>query len=308
MTTAILSPIARRVRALRLHQASALAIARAKKQAARDETRPNTERRALARMGRRQEACALSFHLRLHTPVGDATRIELRNPRSCMQPTCFLCARRKARTVRDRLVKLLHNVHGDDPGTVLLFATLTLRNEPWANLAAMCDRLAAAERRLFAMPAIKAAFTGRISSLEVVCRGTEHNPEAGAHLHLIVAAPSTYFDTDKTLYVSQARLTALFKDAARIDYKPIVHIARVRAPDGSTGGLSFASAAAECGKYCVKPAELFARGTERLIADPDVIAVLVKALHGRRMLKISGAFSKASRRINRNKKEEPATT
>ena len=304
------SPIARRVRALRLHQASTLAIARAKKQAARQSHRSDADRRRLANMGRRQEACGLSFNLKVVTPPNDATRIDLRNRRSCMQSSCFLCARKKARSVRQRIAALLAAVHADDPGIVFLFLTLTLRNEPWNDLAAMCDRVAAAEKRLLATPEIKAAFIGRISSMEVVCRGTTETPEAGVHLHLVVAAPATYFDKDKTLYISQARLTQLFKDAARIDYKPIVHIARVRALDGSTVGLSFTKAAAEIGKYCVKPAALFRGSTDKLVADPNTIAVLVKALHGRRMLKVCGVFSKASRRVKRQQKEvaTPTTT
>ena len=104
-------------------------------------------------------------------------------------------------------------------------------------------------------------------------------------------------------YLSQQRLTELFQQSLRADYKPIVHVARLRGFHGAVGNAAIPQALRELIKYCVKPAELFTREDDHLVADPGVIAVLARALHRRRMIRMTGLFATASRIQSRRRKE-----
>lgn len=169
----------------------------------------------------------------------------------------------------------------------------------------MLNHLAESQDRLLKHPLLKRAFLGVISAQEIVCRGTLEAPEAGAHNHLFAIGHTKYFDfdTDKPRYLSQAALTHIFQQCLRVEYKPIVHISRVRAADGSTGQLSIGSAIRECCKYCISPQDIFADHLEGLQADPHVIRVLNAALYRRRMIRMTGIFAKASRFRTKQQKE-----
>lgn len=304
-----LSPKARKARALRRHKESSLAVADACAEAARRAT--GEESRRLATAARRIHDCASSFAVHIVTPPGGVSRLVIRHGWDCRFPYCQVSARKKAAAARRKTKAIITIAQELEPMAPLVFLTLTARNEPWDDLAEMLDRLAAAEERFFHLQPVKNAFIGAISAREIVCRGTRTNPEAGAHTHLLVACHPAYFErsADQPRYLSQQAITLLFQRCLRASYKPIVHIQRVRAADGSTGPESIAHSVRELNKYIVKPAELFTKSARGLEADPDVIRVLARALYRRRMLRMTGIFAKASRIHNKQKEAgTPETT
>ena len=213
----------------------------------------------------------------------------------------MLSNQRKSAFSRRRLRTVVEDAGALEPSAPYVFLTLTARNRPWAELGLMLDELAEAEARFWRLDAVKRAFIGSITSHEIVCRGTKDNPEAGAHSHVLIACHPEYFDlhAPEPRYLSQARLTDLFQQSLRSDYKPILYIERVRADAMRPGHHDLGAALRELVKYCAKPSSLFTSGTRGLIADPSTIAVLSRALHRRRMLRVAGIFAKASRIHNK---------
>ncbi|MEQ1715125.1 MAG: hypothetical protein ABL907_03945, partial [Hyphomicrobium sp.] len=121
MTASPQSPLALRLRRYRLHHASGYAMAKAVKEAAVLAT--GAERKRLATNARRQELCALSFRARIVTPRGDASRLDLSNPRSCKQPSCFLCARQKAARMFVKFSEIVAIAHERHPTAPFLMVT-----------------------------------------------------------------------------------------------------------------------------------------------------------------------------------------
>lgn len=298
------SRITRQLHRLRRHAASSRAIARACLEATLiAEEEPHRLRLAVA--GRRIRECADSFYVNAFTDPGEATRLVIRHRRDCKHFLCPLSNRAKAARMRQKITTIVDIAQKATPHSPLLFLNFTIRNRPWSELAAQLDDLTAAQDRFWKLALVKRAFLGYITSHEVVCRGKPSAPQAGAHSHALVAAHPDYFSPTDNRYRSQRTLTQLFQQALRCEYPPIVHIARVRAPDGSTGGASLHWATKELIKYCIKPAELFKHGTDGLEADPAIIAVLARALYRRRMMRLGGVFAAASKVYSQQQKEDP---
>lgn len=302
-----LSPIGLQLRRYRTHRDSAFAIAKALRSAA--ETATEDERARLETAAERIRACARACHVRSVTPDHAETRLVIHHPCDCKSPLCPLSNRFKSMRQRRQIREIVRIAREQHPTAPLVFLTLTAKNRPWAELAAMLDDLADAEHRFWRLAPVKRAFIGAITSYEVVCRGTADQPAAGAHCHVLPACHPEYFNRASDRYLSQNQLSLLFQQALRADYKPIVHVARVRAANGSVGNESIPGAIRELVKYCVKPAELFTRNTEGLAADPTVIAVLARALYRRKMLRMTGIFATASRiRTQRKEVSRPKTS
>jgi hypothetical protein len=83
---------------------------------------------------------------------------------------------------------------------------------------------------------------------------TEATDEAHPHIHALLMVPSSYFGGDS--YLSQEQWTQLWRDCARLDYKPIVNVKAVK-PD-TEGGSEGARSVLEVVKYTTKPEDMAA--------------------------------------------------
>jgi hypothetical protein len=292
------------LRRLRLHRESSLALADAMRLSALDMP-VGYKRHRLLKRSRRIAACATSFYVKAITPAGEPTRVDIRHPRDCHDPICPLSSRFKAARVRKKVRAIIDDARAAHPDAHFVMLTLTMRNRPWDELSLALDEFARAVDRFWRLREVKRAYIGSITAFEIVCRGDSETPLAGVHCHALVACHPDYFDlaAPGTRYLSQHRLTHLFKLALRSDYRPIVHVSRGRDALGGIGPESIAWIVKELLKYVCKPNELFKRETAGLEADPHVIGVLSDALHRRRMLRIAGIFAMSSRTINRQAKE-----
>ena len=72
---------------------------------------------------------------------------------------------------------------------------------------------------------------------------------AHPHFHCLLMVPASYF---KKSYVTQSRWVQLWRQAARLDYDPVVDVRIVK----SRGADGIAGAVAEALKYAVKPSDM----------------------------------------------------
>jgi hypothetical protein len=299
-----LSPTARDLRRLHFHRESSLALADAMRLSAL-RMPVGYKRHRLLKRSRRIAACASSFYAKAITPDGEPTRIDIRHPRDCRDPVCPLSSRFKAARVRKKVRAIIDDVRAAHPEAPFVMLTLTMRNRPWNELHLALDEFGRAIDRFWRLREVKRAYIGSITAFEIVCRGDTAAPLAGVHCHVLCACHPEYFNLAQpnARYLSQHRLTQLFQLALRSNYRPIVHVARVRDALGGTGPESIGWVVKELLKYVCKPNELFKQKTKGLEADPHIIGVLSGALHRRRMLRIAGIFATSSRTINRQAKE-----
>lgn len=292
------SPVTRRYRRYRMQHAASFAIADALKNAPDILTPARTRR--LKVLARRIETCAITTIIKLETPPGDATRIVYRNKRRCRNGLCMPCARIRAREANQRIGKRLDTILADNPSSRFAFLTLTSRNQPITEVAAMFKAHEQALSRFWRNAAIARATTGHVTGLEIALRGTGSNWQAGVHSHSLVALHPDYFDRKANRYLSQRRLVALWRRALRTDYNPICHITAVPAGGDVKRNLR------ECVKYAVAPHKLFQSGNGYSV-DPLVATLLADTLYKRRLVRSGGVFA-GRQRAKKSKAKPPHPT
>lgn len=185
-----------------------------------------------------------------------------------------------------------------------VFITLTVRNVYGEDLSAEIDTLYYGVKKLFQTKEFRAAFHGAIRNLEVT-----HNLDINSkdyntyhpHFHCLVAVKPSYW---KKAYITQGRLTELWRAALGVDYKPRVHIEKVygrtldEKPDRpiEEGETPIAHAVAESVKYGSKPGDYIIPDDWDL--SVDAVRVLDQALANRRLINYSGIFREVKALLN----------
>lgn len=275
---------------LRHDKAAQRAVETAILRAAADEVF-QTDWAPLHRAGARLSTCRTNE--RVLEVAGLLPRAKRINERSCkIHPLCVPCSRRRAKQLRRRLMKALNWVWKKHPALRLVMLTLTSANTPLAELGDMYARHDAALRTLLRQPRIKSVFAGTFTSIEVSIRGAADRPEAGVHSHSLLLAPADY----ALRAIPHAELRERWGKALAVSYLPMVH---VRFADRSAFGddaSAIHNSIFEAAKYCVKPGgPHLTRTSDGLQFDPRVAAALLRGLHGRRLIRHTGLFTKALR-------------
>lgn len=278
------SPISRRFARFKMQLAASEAVGNALHRAL--PLSDHATKRRLKIAARRISACAASTTIKLQTPPGDATRIIYRNKRRCRNGLCPPCARVRARETVQRITRTLDRIIAEAPATRFAFLTLTSRNMPITEVAAMLALHERALARFFRANAINRAVQGHATGIEIAIRRCENSWHAGVHSHSLLALHPHYFDRTKNLYLSQAAIVAHWRKALRVDYKPVCHIKAIPNTDAVRGSLT------ECLKYAVAPHRLFEHGSTGISVDPLVAACLANALYKKRMRRTAGVFAR----------------
>jgi len=150
-----------------------------------------------------------------------------------------------------RFLKALPTIEAAYPKAHWLFLTLTLRNCEISNLRHTLRSMNEAWVRLIKRPEFAGNVQGWIRATEVT-RGQDDS--AHPHFHCLLMVHSYYFSGK--YYVTQSRWADLWRECARVDYRPIVDIRTVRARRGAPGEKPLRRALAETLKYAVKPSDM----------------------------------------------------
>jgi len=205
-------------------------------------------------------------------------RLKLVMARFCRVRHCPVCQWRRSLMWQARLLRALPKIESAFPTARWIFLTLTLRNCPITDLRSTIQYMNVSLNRLTKRPEFTFNTLGWIRSTEVTrgCDGSAH-----PHFHVLMMMRPSYFGRG---YVTQARWTELWRESARLDYTPIVHVQAVKSRHGSEHPLR--GAIAETLKYSTKPEDLM---------DRDWLLELTSQIHNLRFIGSGGLLKEVLR-------------
>jgi len=214
--------------------------------------------------------------------------LRLRAAHFCRVRHCPVCQWRRSLMWQARLLKALPDIEAAYPKSHWLFLTLTLRNCEISNLRQTLRHMNEAWGRLVKRPEFAGNVQGWVRATEVT-RGQDDT--AHPHFHCLLMVRPCYFDGKH--YVTQSRWTDLWRECARLDYKPIVDIRRVRARRGAPGETPLRQAVAEALKYAVKPSDM----------EGHWLIELTKQVHRLRFLATGGVLRNVLREFEESEQD-----
>jgi plasmid rolling circle replication initiator protein Rep len=249
---------------------------------------------------RRMTTCALSQHIRCITPDNDASRIEVTNRRACKIRICQQCEYRRACKMRNALIKQLEFIWEKHPEARAILVGLTTRNQPMfgGGLRNMLRLHQAGLNRFWKLKRITSVSLGTFSSIELACRGTPDAPMAGIHSHSVFFVPPAYFDKGPAIW--QPEFKAMWKQACRLNYEPIVDVRLVSAADGNTDHDAVRASMTEVAKYIVSSETFFTHQNGEISVDGRIALTILAAFHRQRLHRFDRCFAEAAKKARRS--------
>lgn len=289
------SPISRKLERCKLRQRSTLAVADAIRGSL--DALPRTHRQRMENVADRLRSCAITQYVALRTPVGDASYLQVSNKRACKIRLCPQCLYRSACRDRATLNLVLADLWKHYSTSRAILCTLTTRNRSFSSLKDMLRDHQKGLKRFWKARRIVQNTLGSFTATELEIRGTKEHPEAGIHSHSIILVPACYFAGDVPA-IWHREFRDLWRNAARLDYDPIVDVRVVRARDGDDSRAAIHGAIAECAKYCISLEGLFDHESPDGIRCDGLIAVaILDAFHRQRLHSFERCFAEAKKRV-----------
>lgn len=248
--------------------------------------------------------CAESRRLVRYTDDEGNTRLHYYSNRACkIRAACPNCNRQLAKKHRAKVEALCAEALRQNPDAIPLFLTLTAKNRPLTvvDTKAMHATIEEGLKRLFANPRVVAATLGQYSVIEAPMRGSDSD-HVGVHAHCLVFARPDYFDG---LYIDRSHWTVLWQGAARLGYRPQVHVQRVRDHNGETTPAAIKVAVRELCKYLSADFIKIDPKTGRMRASAEAYFVIRRAFHRRRIARYDRCFAAAAKTL-RKQTQQPA--
>lgn len=245
------------------------------------------------RYAERMARCAdtLGFE-RVTDQTSGESRLQFHGSRFCRVRFCPVCQWRRVLKLHARFLSALPAIFAGNPRAHWLMLTLTVRNMPVTELRASLGAMNQAWQRLIKRDEFAHNVLGWVRSTEIT---RSESGEAHPHFHALLMVKPRYFTGDN--YVKHARWVELWRDCARLDYSPSVHVEKVKPPKGKETGDAVAdlrAAVAETLKYAVKPSDL---------ADADWLEPLTRETRKLRFIATGGKLKTALRELE-NEAEE----
>jgi len=209
-----------------------------------------------------------------------------------------MCGWRRSLRLAADVSRVLHEAARREPARRWVMLTLTVRNVQGGQLPESVDALLHGWRHLLKRRAL-AAVAGSFRTLEVT--RNDATGEWHPHLHALLWVESWYFGGRG--YVRQAQWRELWRDALGVDYLPVVEVHAVRSRRAGNALNALNDAALEVGKYTVKDSDLVPpRASDKEVMER--VAVLDRALAGRRLVDWSGDLRRIARELRAEAPED----
>jgi plasmid rolling circle replication initiator protein Rep len=212
-------------------------------------------------------------------PETGESRLRLRAARFCRVRHCPVCQWRRSMMWQARFLKALPAIEQAHPSARWLFLTLTVRNMPVQELRQSLQEMNRAWNRLRLRHEFVSNVQGWIRTTEVT-RGRDDS--AHPHFHCLLMVRPSYFGKG---YVTQSRWADLWRECARLDYQPSVHITAVKPKPGMSES-PMRRAVYETLKYSVTPEDMM---------DREWLLELTKQVHRLRFIASGGALKNVLR-------------
>ncbi len=236
------------------------------------------------RYAERIDSCAQFLGFGLVPSVDEgAYQLKLRTARFCRVRTCMVCAWRRSLMYKARAFKALPRVLADFPECRYLFVTLTLKNCAIHDLRDTIFHLNGSFRRLAKLKHFPAV--GYIKTVEVT-RG--RRGDAHPHLHILMMVKPSFFSHG---YIKKKEWCDWWKNAAKVDYTPIIDVQAIKAKNSPLGLL------AEVIKYQTKPNDL-------IFSDRDWFLEYTRQVHRTNAFALGGVFKNYFKELEKEETTE----
>lgn len=196
----------------------------------------------------------------------------------CHLRLCPMCTARRAQRAAYKLSQILNRIEADHPGVTFLFLTLTVQNCDGNELGDTIGLLTKSWDRLMKNRKIQRAIKGWFRAVEIT-RGKEtgYHP----HIHAILVVEQDYFPRKNGLYITQPEWQERWQKAARLLYKPVVHVEKTRDKKNGMGAVL------EAAKYATKDEDYI----DPELPEAEAVQIVkdyTEALYRRRMTAFGG--------------------
>lgn len=215
--------------------------------------------------------------------IDSLRRKKLNASNFCRVRLCPMCTWRRSLKIFSQVKRITDAMNKRDEYRYL-FLTLTVKNCAGEDLLQNLDVLSYAWKKFSKNESFKRAIRGWYRGLEIthnVFDGTYH-----PHFHCLLAVKSAYFTSRD--YLTQAKLTEMWRAALNVRYIPVVNVKKVR-------GVT-ARAIAEVAKYAVKDADYINPEDWKLTVE--TVRLLDRVLDHRRLVAFGGIFKEWHKKLN----------
>lgn len=188
-----------------------------------------------------------------------------------------------------------------------VFLTLTVRNVEGNNLKNAMDQMTGAWNRLAGYAKFKKSVKGYFRAMEVTRNWDKESEWYGTyhpHFHVLLAVPTNYFTKN---YIKQSEWTDMWQRAMKIDYTPIVHVAKVKPKREATDFVEVEhqmkkviaeqNAIFEVSKYPVKDTDVI-RGNKVTDENIQTVKDMDEALAYKRLISYGGLLKEIHKELN----------
>jgi len=205
----------------------------------------------------------------------------------CRYRLCSMCSWRRSLKVFGQASQVM--AAAEKKGYRFLFVTLTQKNCKSGQIGRELDSIYDALRRMQKQKWFKKTVKGWMRIIEIthnLDRTSKDFHTFHPHVHMIWVVKPSYFTQTKE-YISQSKLTEIWRKTRKLDYKPIVHI--------ETANTAKKGHIREVAKYSVKPADIL---TDNHDLTDIAVWSLDQALFNRRLLSWGGVLQKIRKEFN----------
>lgn len=194
-----------------------------------------------------------------------------------------------------------------------VFLTLTVRNVGGEELKDTMDLMTKAWNRFAGYVKFKRSIKGYFRALEVTRNWDKESEWYGTyhpHFHVLLAVPNDYFGRN---YIKQAEWTSMWQRAMKLDYIPIVHVAKVKPKKESPDFIEMEqeikktiaeqNAIFEVSKYPMKDTDVI-RGNKVTPENVQTVKDLDRALAYKRLISYGGLLKKIHKELNLSDSED----
>lgn len=194
-----------------------------------------------------------------------------------------------------------------------VFLTLTVRNVDGEKLKDTMDQMTKAWNNFSRYAKFKKSVKGYFRSMEVTRNWDRESEWYGTyhpHFHVLMAVPTNYFTKN---YIKHSEWTSMWQRAMKLDYTPIVHVAKVKPKKESPDfieieqemkkSIAEQNAVFEVSKYPVKDTDVI-RGNEITPENVQTVKDLDKALAYKRLISYGGLLKEIHKKLNLSDAED----
>lgn len=224
----------------------------------------------------------------------------------CKVRLCPMCNWRRSLKIAYHNKRIVETVN-ERENVRWLFLTLTVKNVDAESLSETISAMFKAFNGMTRRKAFKTSVKGYFRALEVTKNRDPESESFGTyhpHFHVLLCVPPSYFTKN---YIKQSEWTSLWQKAMKVDYKPIVHIQKVK-PKESLSELGTyekklkqaireQDAILEVSKYPVKDTDVI-KGNKVTEENIETVLALDNALAYKRLIGYGGLLKQIHKELN----------